>query len=309
MSKKDIVITSGDPAGCGPQIILGAISEFHPKNINFFVIGDSSVYKKISNYRKVKNLFNLIDVKTRHIEKLEAGKISEIAGRASLNYLSSALKLIKEKNIKRLITAPLSKEAAGLVSKGFSGHTEYLASHFKTKKIAMMMTSSKIKTILLTRHILLKKVSVEIEKVDVKGVVALTYETLKNKFKIKNPKIVLASFNPHAGVDTFMEREEKLLLKKLNKFNKKIYGPYPSDTIFTKEALKKYDCIICTYHDQAMIPFKLLSLREGVNFTLGLPIIRTSPSHGVAYDVVKDGKVPFHSSMLEAIKLAYKLPL
>jgi 4-hydroxythreonine-4-phosphate dehydrogenase len=126
-------------------------------------------------------------------------------------------------------------------------------------------------------------------------------------FGLKNPKIAVTAFNPHAGVDTFFDAEEKIIYNAIKVFKKNFYGPYPCDSIFIEKNLKKYDCIICLYHDQAMIPFKLLSLKAGVNLTLGLPIIRTSPAHGVAFDVMKTGKIPFHSSMVEAIKLALKL--
>jgi 4-hydroxythreonine-4-phosphate dehydrogenase len=126
-------------------------------------------------------------------------------------------------------------------------------------------------------------------------------------FKIKNPKIALVSFNPHAGINTFMNEEEKVISQAVRKFRNRIYGPFPADTIFIKENFRKYHCIITLYHDQGMIPFKLLSFKEGVNLTLGLPIVRTSPAHGVAYDVLKKGKKPFSSSMIEAVKLALSL--
>jgi len=132
---------------------------------------------------------------------------------------------------------------------------------------------------------------------------------LQRQFKLNSPRIAFCAINPHAGLNTFLEREEKKILQAKEKFKKLTFGPLPADTIFTKENLKQYDCIICAYHDQAMIPFKLLSFRTGVNVTLGLPIVRTSPAHGVAYDIVKKGKAPFFSSMLEAIKLASKLSL
>jgi 4-hydroxythreonine-4-phosphate dehydrogenase len=125
--------------------------------------------------------------------------------------------------------------------------------------------------------------------------------------KIKKPKIVISSFNPHAGIDTFLGKEEKIIKSAMNKCEHKIYGPYPADTLFLKNKIKDYDCIICLYHDQAMIPFKLLSFKQGVNLTIGLPIIRTSPAHGVAFDLIRKAKRPLHHSMLEAIKLSAKL--
>lgn len=307
MNRKNIIITSGDPSGCGPIIILKAIEQLHPNNINFFVVGDKAVFEKLGDYKKLKDQINFIDAGTRGIEGLKKGRVSKLGGYAGLNYLKRALKIMEEKNIKHLVTAPLSKEALRLVCKDFIGHTEYLASYFKVRRVAMMMTSNSIKTILLTRHIPLRKVPFALCKEEINNTVSLVYSSLKRQFKIKNPKIVLASVNPHAGVNTFLEREEKKLIEATLEFRKNIYGPYPADTLFTKENLKKYNCIICAYHDQAMIPFKLLALRQGVNLTLGLPIIRTSPAHGVAYDAMKKGNIPFHSSMLAAIKLALQL--
>jgi 4-hydroxythreonine-4-phosphate dehydrogenase len=214
---------------------------------------------------------------------------------------------MKKKYIKRLVTAPLSKEAARLVLPNFSGHSEYLADYFKAKNIAMMMVSNKLKTVLLTRHIPLREVPLSLNRRELLNTFSLVYFSLKTMFRIKNPKIAISSLNPHAGVNTFLDKEEKLIYKAVKDFKKEIYGPYPSDTIFTEDNLKKYDCVISLYHDQGMIAFKLLSLKEGVNLTLGLPIIRTSPAHGVAYDIMRQHKVPFSSSMAEAIKLAMRL--
>jgi 4-hydroxythreonine-4-phosphate dehydrogenase len=117
----------------------------------------------------------------------------------------------------------------------------------------------------------------------------------------------MASFNPHAGVDTFLGKEEKELLAAARLFKEGVFGPYPCDTLFTEDALKKYDCVICSYHDQGMIPLKLLAFETAVNLTIGLPVIRTSPDHGTAFGLMRQGKKPFISSMIEAIKLAVKL--
>lgn len=307
MSKNTIVISSGDPVGCGPIITLGAIDKFQQRKINFLVVGDKKIFERVPIYRKLKSRINLIDLNTSGIERVKKGEPTKLAGKASLNYLDKALELMKKKQIKRLVTAPLSKEAVGLIRKGFSGHTEYLAEYFKTKKFAMMMVSSSLKVILLTRHICLRDVSVFLRKKDIYDLLCLVYKSLQRQFKLKSPRIAFCAMNPHAGLNTFLEDEEKKIIQAKEKFKWLTFGPYPADTIFTKENLKQYDCIICAYHDQAMIPFKLLSFRTGVNVTLGLPIVRTSPAHGVAYDIVKKGKAPFFSSMFEAIKLAAKL--
>lgn len=309
MSKRSIVISSGDPAGCGPFITLKAIEEYRGKAFDFFVVGDRKIFEKLPPYKRVRKWINLIDLDTPRIDKLKRGYSSRLGGAASLSYLKLSLKLVKKLKIKRLVTAPLSKEAVQKVIPKFSGHTEYLANYFKTSNVVMMMVSPRLKVALLTRHISLGKVVLSLEKKDIINLLSLVYSSLKWQFKIKNPRIVFTSVNPHAGIDTFLGNEEKIIVQVIKKFKKSIAGPYPADTIFIKDNLKRYDCIICAYHDQAMIPFKLLSLRQGVNITLGLPIIRTSPAHGVAYDVIRQGRVPFHSSMLAAIKLAGQLDI
>ncbi|MBU2265826.1 MAG: 4-hydroxythreonine-4-phosphate dehydrogenase PdxA, partial [Candidatus Omnitrophica bacterium] len=202
---------------------------------------------------------------------------------------------------------PLSKEAVQSIKKKFSGHTEYLQDHFRAAQVEMMMVSKQLKVVLLTRHTVLRKAGALINSKDVAKTLELVYTSLKQQFKIKKPRIVLASFNPHAGVDTFLEKEEKEIVSGISKFKGKTYGPYPADSLFTKDNLKLYDCVISTYHDQAMIPFKLLSMKDGINLTLGLPVIRTSPAHGPAFDLIRQDKKPFSSSMLEAIKLAVQL--
>lgn len=302
-----IVISSGDPAGCGPAISLSAINSYSGKKKVIFLVGDEKVFKKIPLYKKVKKRIVIIDLKTSGIEKVKKGYPCKLSGSASLNYLKRSLQVIKQEKIKRLITAPVSKEAVAMSLPGFCGHTEYLAGHFKVSRFAMMMASNKLKTILLTRHLSLGKAIKSLDKKCILDTLSLAYSCLKKQFKVKKPKIVFSSVNPHAGVDTFLEKEERSILKAIKSFRTPVYGPYPADTIFTPANIKKYDCMICPYHDQAMIPFKMLSFKDGVNITLGLPIIRTSPAHGTAFDLMKKNQKPGHSSMLAAIDVACKL--
>ena len=309
LKMRKIVITIGDPAGCGPFITLKSIYSLRNKNIDFFVVGDEKILERVPAYEKVKKRFVLFDLNTKGIEEIKKGFSSKLSGKASFNYLNKALQILKNFKIKRLVTAPLSKEAVKLVYPKFLGHTEFLANYFKCKNFAMMMVSKKIKVVLFSRHLPLRKVSCKIKKGDYLELFKLIYSYLEKMFRIKNPKIATCSFNPHAGINTFLEKEEREILKAIKEFKKKIFGPFACDTLFVKENLKKYDCIIASYHDQAMIPFKLLSFKEGVNLTVGLPIIRTSPSHGVAYEIIKEEKNPFSSSMEEAIKLALRLNL
>ena len=313
-----VVITIGDPAGCGPVITLKAIEQLKNKKIDFFVVGNRKILEGFSVYKRIKNRINLIDVHTPQIARIKKGCISELAGRACLDYLNKALEVMEKEKISRLVTAPLSKEAVQCVMPKFSGHTEYLAGRFNVRNFAMMMVSKKLKVVLHSRHIPLRSASSFIKKGQIISTLSLVYSCLQRMFKINSPQIALASFNPHSGAGTFLGREEKIIVEAIKEFNKTVsftrgglragvYGPFPSDSIFTGKNLAKYHCIVSCYHDQAMIPFKLLSFERGVNLTLGLPIIRTSPSHGVAYDIMQKKKMPFFSSMLEAIMLALKL--
>ncbi len=308
MAVKDLVLTCGDPAGCGPLVALEAIQN-SPGLARFILIGDREVLKGVSIYRKVEKRLILINAATPGIKRLKKGFASSLSGEASLNYLRIGLSLLKKNNLKRLVTAPLSKEAVKLTLKNFSGHTEFLADYFKVKNAVMMMVSGKLKVVLLTRHIPLREVAFSLYKKEILISLERVYSALERQFKIRRPKIAFASVNPHAGINTFLGKEEQRILEAIKGFKKPVEGPYPADTIFTPENLKQFHCIICPYHDQAMIAFKLLAMHTGVNLTLGLPIIRTSPAHGTAYDLVRNGKKPFSSSMLAAIKLALQLNL
>ncbi|MBD3263706.1 MAG: hypothetical protein GF375_01215 [Candidatus Omnitrophica bacterium] len=306
MSSKKVVISSGDPAGCGPLITLKAIESLHKRKIDFYVAGSRDIYSRYPLYEKVKNRINWIDVDAVRVKDIKAGIGSILSGEAALEYLSVSLEFMKLKSLDCLVTAPLSKEAVQLKNPGFRGHTEYLGRFFKAGNIAMLMYSERIKTVLMTRHMPFSEVSRKINKKLVRDTALLVISFLRKRLKVKSPRIAFASLNPHAGVDTFMGREERIIASGI-KGIKEASGPFPADTLYTPSKLSKYDCFVSPYHDQGMIPFKLLSFREGVNVTLGLPVIRTSPAHGVAYDVMCRNKQPFFSSMKAAIELAVKL--
>ena len=305
--KRKIVITTGDPAGCGPLITLKAVQSL--KKGNLFVVSDRKILKRYRLFNKLSGKITFIDVKTPHIDSIRPGYPSRLSGAAAMNYLETALILMKREKIQRLVTAPLSKEAVRASMGDFSGHTEFLAGHFKAKGAGMMMVGGNLRIFLLTRHIPLRDVSGTVRKKLVRESLLLVYHSLRSVFRIRNPKIVFAGLNPHAGVNTFLEKEERIIRDIVKDFKHGVEGPYPSDTLFLENIAKKYDCIIACYHDQAMIPFKLLSFTKGVNLTLGLPIIRTSPAHGTAFDLMRKNIEPLHSSMVSAIKLARKLSL
>ncbi|MBU2103326.1 MAG: 4-hydroxythreonine-4-phosphate dehydrogenase PdxA [Candidatus Omnitrophota bacterium] len=306
---KEIVISSGDPVGCGPRITLEAIANLSAQPFDFFVVGDKVIFERVPGYTALRNRFDLIDMKTPGIRRLRSGYPTKLSGHASLRYLAGALQLLDRQRMFRLVTAPLSKEAVQLYMPRFIGHTEYLARYFGVKNAQMLMMSGKLKIILFTRHCALRKVSALITREALCLALRQVRQELIKLFNINRPRIVVASFNPHAGINTFLEREETIVRDAIHKSACGATGPFPADTLFLHRNINRYDCIVCLYHDQAMIPFKLLSFRDGVNVTLGLPVIRTSPAHGTAFDLVRQRIAPSWTSMAQAIKIAARLSL
>ena len=279
--KLKVGITIGDPAGIGPVIAQKALKKLSGL-ADFTVIGSARGFCP--------------------------GKMNRQTGKASLNFLDQALGLLADKKIDCLVTCPVSKEAINRSGAHFSGHTEYLAQKTNTRDYLMMLLNDSLKFILLTRHIPLKDVPVVLRRVDLKKTALLADQYLKRFFNIKNPKLVICGVNPHASDNGLIGREENLLLKPvLKKLGRiKICGPLSADVAIAQMLDKKYDCALAIYHDQALIPLKLISAQSGVNITLGLPLVRTSPLHGTAFDIADKPRLADPSSLIAAIKLAIK---
>ena len=216
--------------------------------------------------------------------------------------------MIKGRVADALVTAPLSKEAVSRYHKNFMGHTEYLASAFGVKNFDMMFITPHLRLTIVTRHVPLKQVPGLITQKAVFDSIVLMAKTLKEKFKIRNPKIAVLGLNPHAGEAGLLGSEDiKRILPAIRQANSQginAKGPLPADTFFAFP--KGFDGIISMYHDQGLAPFKGLYMKELVNFTAGLPFVRTSPAHGTAFDIVGKNKAD-PSSMMAAIKLACEL--
>jgi 4-hydroxythreonine-4-phosphate dehydrogenase len=308
---KTILITMGDPSGIGPEIIVKSLSRIISREIDkklkFIIVGDEFVLQKIKGYEKIKNRIVILDLNNVPHRNFSFGKIRLEYGKASLEYINTALELIKKEKIKALVTAPISKKAVSLVKKDFYGQTEYLAQKSQVKDFAMLLANDRLKISLVTRHIPLLKVAKEISIKKIYQTAVLTHRFLKICCLIKHPKIGISALNPHASDQGLIGKEEKIkIIPAVNRLRKIIdcSGPYPIDTILTMSLEGKFDAIIAMYHDQALIPLKLTGRKSGVNITLGLPFIRISPLHGVAFDIAgKDKADP--SSMLSAINKAY----
>lgn len=309
MSKKIIVISGGDPAGCGPQIIVAALRELVTKKqsrIQYQVVGDACIFQRLPQFCDIAPHIHFIDAATPGIGSLRFYSGTRTSGQAALGYLDIALRQCRDTGA-ALVTAPVSKEAIGLLRPGFCGHTEYIASHYQVKHYAMMMSSSALKIVLCTRHIPLAEVSGHLKTAELCMIFRMIYKALRIQCAIDAPRIAAASCNPHAGLDTFCGREERRVIAAIKKSRVPIQGPFPADTLFIPAHQARFDCILCMYHDQGMIPFKILAFTQGVNVTLGLPIVRTSPAHGTAYGLMQSGGTPSHQSMRAAIQMAASL--
>lgn len=310
-----LALTFGDAAGIGPEIILKSLAKLKVRKLaKFSVIGDyfviSSVAKmlkiSISSLFKSENL-NFINLGKIPQGNFRFGRLNPLCGRASIKYIEKAVGLIKDKKIDLLVTAPVNKQAINKGGKKFFGHTEYLARLTKTKNFAMMLTGGRLRVVPLTRHLPLKEVSRRITTLDIYQAVKLANRSLRKYFDIKSPRIGVCSLNPHAGEGgVFGDEEKKVIAPAVNKLVKEglaVSGPLPADALFYQAYQGKYDLLLSMYHDQGLVPLKMIAFDRGVNVTLGLPFIRTSPDHGTAFDIAGLG-IADPRSMIEAIKLA-----
>lgn len=305
-------ITMGDPSGIGSSIIAKSLRELSGL-AKFIIIGDKWVFDKIQNPKpKIQN-YRFIDLNNVSHKNFSFGQAKAEYGRASVEYLDKAMELIKRKEIDCLVTCPVSKESINKAGIKFSGHTEYLAGRSNTKDCVMMLLNKKIKISLVTRHVSLKEVPLQLNKDKIYKTILLTQQALKKLFLIKKPRMVVCGLNPHASDNGIMGKEENRIIKPLLNSLKReigyIEGPLPSDIAILEAYRKKYDCVIAMYHDQALIPLKILGAFTGINLTVGLPFIRTSPLHGTAFDIAKDLTKASPTSLIEAIKLAIRCTL
>ena len=313
----------GEPGGVGPEVIVKALSCAEVTDCcTPVVIGDAGVLNEavrlsglslevrsisgISHSKPVAGIIEVFNIKSGL--PFERGIPSGNAGKALVDYIKKAVELAKRNEVDAIVTAPISKESLKLAGYPWPGHTELLAELTNTKDFAMMFTSERLKIILCTIHMALKDVPGKInEKLVLKTIRLAKMGT--GMLGMENPRIAVAGLNPHAGEAGIMGKEELSAItpaiEKARKEGINISGPFPPDVVFHKAYNGEFDIIVCMYHDQGLIPFKMLAFDSGVNVTVGLPIVRTSPDHGTAFDIAwKNTANP--SSMLEAIKLASK---
>jgi len=301
-----IGITTGDPSGIGPEVALKAIDAIEHNNI--LLIGPLSIINKERKSLDISRIPEVVDVKGSM--EIPFGKPSKESGEIAYKTIIKAIKLLKENKITSLVTAPVSKEAISMAGYDFIGHTEMLADAFKVQRYAMFFYSKKINIALVTRHIPLSMVSKKLSIQRVYDTITLTYEFLLRYWKVLQVReravIGVLALNPHAGEGGNIGDEEARIILPAIELAKRdginVEGPLVPDTAYRDN----FDAFIAMYHDQGLIPLKLLEFERAVNITVGLPFIRTSPSHGTAYDIAGKG-IADPRGMEEAIRIAILL--
>jgi len=320
----NFAFTCGDINGIGPEIVIKTLNKIAgSKSVDkLYFICPSKVFLNASLDVRPKFRFEIVNkIPVRSSSKVliisrknyaqKIGKPTVSSGKAAYNSLYDSFKLWQENLVDAIITAPISKTAIHLAGYDFPGQTEMFASWTKSKRFVMMFLSSKVNVALATIHLPLKKIPNLLKTKKLINLFDIIYNTLTQDLNYKNPNYAVLGLNPHAGENGLMGNEE---LKEItpairifsNKFKLKIDGPFPPDAFWGNKIYKNYDIIIGMYHDQVLIPFKLLNFGGGVNFTAGLPLVRTSPDHGTEFTIA--GKnIADESSMIQAFNYALKI--
>jgi 4-hydroxythreonine-4-phosphate dehydrogenase len=319
MSK--FVFTCGDINGIGPEIVVKALNKIsRSSNDKFIFICPHSIFKLVSRIIKPAFDFTVSDkfinsslkqvlILNTGSYKHAAGKPTIDSGRASFDSIRTSFDLIKEGSAEAVITAPISKTAIKLAGNNFPGHTEMFANWCNVKNYVMMFLSGKMNAALATIHEPVKKIPKMITKKFLNLKMEVIFNSLKNDLKINNPRIAVLGLNPHAGENGLIGDEEEKEIKPFvldGKFAEFMEGPFPPDAFFANRLYKNFDLVFGMYHDQVLIPFKLINFGSGVNFTAGLPVVRTSPDHGTAFDIAGKG-IADESSIINAFIYAKRI--
>lgn len=306
MAKKLTVgITQGDGNGIGYEVIIKALADERILDICTPVIyGSSKIFgfykKQIHNLEQI-NTNVISSAKEAHPKRVniinclpdnvfvEPGQSTPESAKSAMTALEWAVRDIKEGNIDALVTAPINKRAMVNEGFGYTGHTEYLEQEFGVKEVLMIMVSDQLKVGVVTGHIPLKEVPGKLSQERILSKLRLMKDSLERDFGVYSPKIAVLGLNPHCGDGGLLgDEEQSVILPAIEAANSEgilAFGPYSPDGFFGLGNYSKFDAVLAMYHDQGLIPFKALAFEQGVNYTAGLPIVRTSPDHGTAYEM------------------------
>lgn len=321
MHKPLLAITMGDPAGVGPEVIVKALEHDNVwQACRPVVIGDArwmtDAARIVGTKRAVRAVTSVLDagihdsidvLDLANVSKdVARGKVSAAGGRAAYEYIERAVHLTLHHQADAIVTAPLNKEALHMAGKMYAGHTEILADLCGVKGTVMMLTCPRLRVSHVSTHVSLREALTRVTTERVMRVIQLTHDALV-RMGIPAPRLAVAGLNPHAGESgLFGHEEEKIIAPAIQAAQRAgidARGPFPPDTIFWRATQGEFDAVIAMYHDQGHIPMKLLGFFDGVNVTLGLPIIRTSVDHGTAFDLAGTGRAD-EQSMVAALLLA-----
>jgi 4-hydroxythreonine-4-phosphate dehydrogenase len=320
-------ITMGDPAGIGPEVIAKALAEkslrrlCRPIVIGSFPVMQQMVKRltltmdviRVEGHETVPPRLNqlaVLDPLDHPLGRFPRGVAASLTGAASVLFIKKAVELAQLGCIDGIVTAPINKEAINLAGCHFPGHTELLADLTATPESGMMIVGGPLRIMFVTTHVAIKDLPALLTQAKIEKAIRLAHLALQDLFGIKKPRVGVAALNPHAGEHgLFGDEEARVILPAARAAQAqgiRASDPLPSDTLFGKAARGDYDGVVALYHDQGLIPLKLVAFGTCVNLTVGLPIIRTSVDHGTAFDIVGRG-VADPGSLIEAIKLAAKL--
>ncbi len=327
MIKPILAITMGDPCGVGPEVIVKVLADSGPYAVcRPFVVGDalwmaqaasqfaSSVAIRpigdLSEARFEEGVVEVLDSREGGLSDVKYGVPSPRAGRAALRALEMAAHLALTHRVDGITTAPINKEQMKSAGFNFPGHTEFFAHAAGVSEFGMMMVGGGLKILLTTIHLSLQAMISQLSSDQIFRAIGLLDRSLQTDFGIKAPRIAVCALNPHAGEAGLMgDEEQKIVAPAVAMAASRginIHGPYPADTLFFRLKQGQFDAAVALYHDQALIPIKLLSFGGGINVTVGLPFVRTSVDHGTAYDIAGQG-VADPGSLREALLLAVTL--
>ena len=318
-NKPVIGISCGDLNGIGIELIIKTFADNRlldhctpvifasNKAINFY---RKSIPEINFNYSSVKDFsrinhkqVNLINCWEDEVA-ITPGELTAIAGKYAVISLQSAVAALKQKQIDGLITAPIHKKNIQSAEFSYTGHTPYLKNIFEVKDVVMMLCAGDFRVALVTEHVPICDVAKHITKEAIVSKLQILHKSLQKDFGIDKPRIAVLGLNPHAGDEGLIGNEEETIIKPAIKEAKNssmiVVGPYSADAFFARRSFEQFDAVLAMYHDQGLIPFKSLASGEGVNFTAGMPAIRTSPDHGVAFDIAGKNQAD-NSSFLTAV--------
>jgi 4-hydroxythreonine-4-phosphate dehydrogenase len=324
-SKPIIGITCGDLNGIGIELIIKTFSDNRisdhctpvifasNKVINFY---RKSLPETGFNFQSNKDL-NRINAKQVNLFNcweeevaINPGQLSDVAGKYAILSLQTAVAALKQKQLDGLVTAPIHKKNIQSPEFSFTGHTPFLKSIFGVNDVAMMLCAGNFRVALLTEHVAVTDIAKNITKEKIISKLNIIHQSLQKDFGIDKPRIAVLGLNPHAGDEGLIGNEEETIIKPAIKEAKNnnmlVVGPYSADAFFARHLFERFDAVLAMYHDQGLIPFKSLSIGEGYNYTAGLPSVRTSPDHGVAFDIAGKNKADassFVAAVFECIDI------